>query len=272
MSDKPSPFLLKFWWLLPALLAAAGAVAAWFYRERPIGIESLPTSVVQSAVALEGYFSGPPARRVEYRVNITTEIHGDRAESKIHQTAEHIGGGWIRRSDDWYDGGAPNPTYQERLLSYRNILQVHTKHRVIAPIVHALLAEFGWLVDTAHTQSAVMTGTFPAGEGSSLAVDQSRIAPVDPQTSLLKAVTYERQIVCKKDGTFDGGTFGPALTGPLTQVSCISKRSHAPGDTITVYVWHPEVRMFLLVRSEKPAAFGGTEVQTRRFESIEITP
>jgi hypothetical protein len=55
-------------------------------------------------------------------------------------------------------------------------------------------------------------------------------------------------------------------------VSCRSIRSHRPGEVVTVYVWHPEARMFLLVRAQQPAPFGATETITRQIETLSITP
>jgi hypothetical protein len=272
MANDSAPFLLKFWWLPLALLAVAAAIAAWIYRERPIGLESLPDSLLQSSASLEVGLGEPPARRVEYRARVTIEAQGLRGDSTVLHVAEHLGGGWIRRSDDWYDDGASKSTYQERYLIHRNVLQVFQKHRMMAPVKHDLLAEFGWLADTASAQAVAVAGVFPQEEGSSITVRQSRAAPTDPRTLVPKTVPYERHIECRRDGVVEGSTLGAALSGQMVRVSCRSRRSHVPGEAINVYVWEPKARIFLLVQAQQPTPLGGTETQTRRIEALSIFP
>lgn len=103
-------------------------------------------------------------------------------------------------------------------MSYRGIVNVYQKHREMAPIVHDVLAEFGWLADTALTHAAETKGAFPEEEGSSLSVRQARLAPTDAQTLVPKQVKYDRHIDCRREGSVDGGTLGPALAGPLARV------------------------------------------------------
>lgn len=272
MADEPAPFLIKFWWLPPALLAVAVGIAAWNYRERPFTLDSLPESLLQSAASLESSLGEPPARRVEYRARITTDAQGQSDETTVTHIAEHLGGGWMRRFDYWHEGGAPRATYQERYLLHRNLVQVVQKRRVLAPFVHDLLAEFGWLTDTASGQSVAVTGAYPSDESFSLTVRQSRVAPTEPQNQALKDIAYERTIECRRDSVVEGSTLGSALAGQLPRFTCRTKRSHLPGEAINVYVWEPRARLFLLVQVQQPAPLGGTETQTRRIEALAITP
>jgi hypothetical protein len=272
MAKDPAPFLLKFWWLPPALLVLAAVIAAWIYRERPLVLGSFQDSLLQSTASLEIGLGEPPAQRVEYRTRVTIESQGQRSESTIHHVAEHLGGGWIRRSDHWHDGGASRSTYQEQYLIYRNVLQVFQKHRVMAPFVHDLLAEFGWLDNSTTAQAVAMTGEFPRGEDSSMSVRQSRVAPTDSQTLVPKRVPYERHIECRRDGVIEGSTLGSALSGQMVRVSCRSMRSDLSGESINVYVWEPKARIFLLVQAQQPMPLGGTETQTRRIEALSIVP
>jgi len=242
------------------------------YREQPIGLQALPASLLASTASMESGLGEPPARHVEYRARVTIEVQGQRSESIVRHVAEHLGGGWIRRSDHWYDGGASTSTYQERYLLHRNLLQVHQMRRVMAPFVHDLLAEFGWLADTAQAQSVVTAGAFPQEEGSSISVGQMRVAATDPQNLVPKETPYERTIECRRDGVVEGSTLGSALSGPLVRVSCRSMRSHLPGEAMNVYVWHPNSRMFLLVQARQPTPFGGAETHTRQIETLSITP
>lgn len=161
MATDSQPFLLKFWWLPPALIAVAAAIAAWSFRERPIELNSFPSSLLQSPAPFEASLGEPPPHRVEYRAQVTIDVYGQRGESTVLHVAEHVGGGWIRRSDSWYDDGAPKSTYQERYLIHRNFLQVFRQHREKAPFVHDLMHEFGWLTDTASAQSVSVIGRFP---------------------------------------------------------------------------------------------------------------
>jgi hypothetical protein len=272
MTSDSSPFLLRFWWLLPALLVVVTAVAAWVYRERPTSLQSLPASVLPSTAAVESGLGEPPARKVEYRARVTVEVQGQRSESIVRHVAEHLGGGWIRRSDHWYDGGASTSTYQERYLLHRNLLQVSQMRRVMAPFVHDLLAEFGWLADTTRAQSVVKAGAFPGEEGSSISVRQTRVAATDQQNLVPKEMPYERTIECRRDGVIEGSTLGSALSGPLVRVSCRSVRSHLAGEAITVYVWHPKAGMFLLVHAQQPTPLGGVETHTRQIETLSVIP
>lgn len=98
-SDSP-PFLLKYWWLPPALLVVAGAIAAWFYREEPIAFGLVSSSFFRSPGPLETRPVEPPAGRVAYRSRVIIETQGQRVESRIDHVVEHLGGGWIRRSED----------------------------------------------------------------------------------------------------------------------------------------------------------------------------
>lgn len=272
MATDSAPFLLRFWWLPPALIAVAAAIAAWNFRERPIERSSFPDSLLLSSAPLEAALGEPPPPRVEYRARVTVEAHGQRGESTIHHVAEHVGGGWIRRSDSWYDGGAQSSTYQERYLIHRNFLQVFRQHREKAPFVHDLLHEFGWLTDAASAQSISFTGSFPKETNSSLSVRQSRIAPTEPQSQIPKVSPYERNIECQPSGLVEGSTLGSALSGQLAQVTCRIRRSDVPGEVTNVLVWEPKSRLFLLVSSRQPTTLGGVEVQTRRIESISIGP
>lgn len=272
MAKDSPPFLLKFWWLPPALLAMVAVIAAWTYRERPIEVESFPDSLLQSTAALELRLGEPPPQRVEYQARITIEVQGQRSDGKILHVAEHLGGGWIRRSDYWYDDGASKSTYQEKYLLYRNVLQVFQKYRVKAPLVHDLMAEFGWLENTASAQAVVVVGVFPHEEGSSISVRQSRIAPTDSQTLVPKKVPYERHSECRRDGVVEGSTLGSALSGQMVRISCRLTRSDLPGEAINVYVWEPKARIFLLVHSQQPTPLGGTETHIRRIEALSIMP
>lgn len=274
MVKDPSPFLIKFWWLPLALIALAAAIAAWIFREQALDLHLVSDAVARSTAPVEAKLIEPPARRVEYRARVTTGAEGQGSEATIKHVAEHIGGGWIRRSDDWYEGGSLKPTYQERYLIHRNLLQAYQKRRVIAPIVHDLLAEFGWLADAAQAQTTVVVGAFPQEEGSSLSASQARVAPTDQETLVLKEHNYERKTECKHDGVVDGSTLGPALSGPMTRVTCRVQRSDRPGEIVNVYVWHPTARIFLLIETEspQPAWLGGTETLTRRIEALSISP
>jgi hypothetical protein len=272
MATDSAPFLLKFWWLPPALIAVAAAIAAWHFRERAIEPSLFPASLLQSPAHFEAGLGEPPARRVEYRAQVTIEAHGQRGESTVHHVAEHVGGGWIRRSDSWHDGGARSSTYQERYLIHRNVLQVFRQHREKAPFVHDLMHEFGWLTDTASAQSVSVAGNFPQENDSSLSVRQSRIAPTEPQNLIPKASPYERNIECQRSGLVEGSTLGSALSGQLVQVTCRIKRSDLPGEVTNVFVLEPKSRLFLLVSSQQPTTFGGIEVQTRRIEALSVLP
>lgn len=272
MATDSAPFLLKFWWLPPALIAVAAAIAAWHFRERPIEPSSFPASLLQSSAPFEAALGELPPPRVEYRAQVTIEAHGQRGESTVHHVAEHVGGGWIRRSDSWYDGGAQSSTYQERYLVHRNFLQVFRQHREKAPFVHDLMHEFGWLTDSASAQSVSVAGGFPQEADSSLSVRQARIAPTEPQSLIPKASPYERNIECQRSGLVEGNTLGSALSGQLAQVSCRIKRSDLPGEVTNVFVWEPKSRLFLLVSSRQPTTLGGVEVQTRRIEALSIGP
>jgi hypothetical protein len=272
MTTDSAPILLRFWWLPPALLAVAAAIAAWAYREKPIALDSFPASLLQSAAPLEVRLGEPPARRVEYKAQVTIEAHGQRGESTVHHVAEHIGGGWLRRSDRWHDGGAPKSTYQERYLIHRNFVQVLRQHREVAPIVHDLLDEFGWLTDAASTQAVTVAGSFPQEDGSSISVRQSRIAPTEPQTLVPKETPYERNTDCKRAGLVEGNKVGSALSGQLIQITCSLRRSDLPGEVTNVFVWEPNARVFLLVNSQQPTKMGGVETQTRRIVALSISP
>jgi hypothetical protein len=272
MADDSAPFLLRFWWLPPAMLALAAVIAAWAHRERPLDLQSSPAAVLQSVASLETAQVEPPAKRVEYRAHVTIEVQGQRSESIVRHVAEHVGGGWIRRSDDWYDGGASTSTYQERYLTYRNAVQVYYKHRVMAPFIHDLLAEFGWLADAAQAQAVETAGVFPHEEGSSMTVRQTRVAPTDQDNLVPKQVPYERRIECRRDGAIDGSTLGSALSGPMAKISCRLRRSHVPGEVSNVYVWEPRARIFLLVQGQQPTPLGEIETQTRRIEALSIEP
>jgi hypothetical protein len=240
MASDSSPFLLRFWWLPLALLAVATAIAAWVYRERPLGLQSLPASVLPSTASVESALGEPPARQVDYRARVTIEGQGQRSESIVRHVAEHLGDGWIRRSDHWYDEGASTSTYQERYLLHRNLLQVYQKRRVMAPFVHDLLAEYGWLADTTRAQSVVTAGAFPREEGSSISVRQNRVAATDKRNLVPNEMPYERTFECRRDGVVEGSTLGAALSGPLVRVSCRSMRSHVPGEAINVYLWRSQ--------------------------------
>lgn len=272
MATDSAPFLLRFWWLPPALIAVAAAIAAWHFRERPIERSSFPAALLQSSAPFEAALGEPPPPRVEYRAQVTVEAHGQRGESTVSHVAEHVGGGWIRRSDSWYDGGAQRPTYQERYLIHRNFLQVFRQHREKAPFVHDLMHEFGWLTDTASDQSVSVAGRFPQDTDSSLSVRQSRIAPTEPKNLIPKASPYERNIECQRSGLVEGSTLGSALSGQLAQVTCHIKRSDLPGEVTNVFVWEPKSRLFLLVSSRQPTTLGGVEVQTRRIDALSIGP
>lgn len=248
------------------------AVTAWNYREKPIELHSFPASLLQSPAALEVGLGDLPPRRVEYRAQVTIEVHGQRGESTVLHIAEHIGGGWVRRSDFWHDGGSPNSTYQERYLIHRNFLQVFRQHREMAPLVHDMLDEFGWLTDTASAQSVAVAGNFPQEEGSSLSVRQSRIAPTEQQNLVPKLSPYERDIECRQSGMVEGSKLGAALSGQLIQVSCRLRRSDLQGEVTNVFVWEPKARIFLLVNSQQPTTLGGVETQTRRIVSLSIVP
>lgn len=270
-SDAP-PFLSRFWWLPPVLLAVAMAVAAWVYRERPLNLQSLPASVLASTAAIESELGDPPPRMVEYRARVSTDVQGRRSVTTIRHLAEHLGGGWFRRSDNWFDEGATTWTYQERYLTHRNFLQAHRQHRGMAPLIHDLLAEFGWLGDSAIAQTLISAGRFPWEAGSSISVRQSRIAQIDEANLVAKETPYERTIECQRDGVVEGSTLGPALSGPLVRVACRSNRSHLSGETKNVFVWHSEAKLFLLIESQQPSALGGVETQTRLIEALSITP
>lgn len=270
-TDSP-PFLLKFWWLPPALIATAAAIAAWHFRERPIETTAFPATLLDSTTTFEATLGEPPPSRVEYRAQVIVEVHGQRGESTVHHVAEHVGGGWIRRSDSWYDGGAQSWTYQERYLIHRNFLQVFRQHREKAPFVHDLMHEFGWLTDVASAQSISIAGSFPQETDSSLSVRQSRIAPTEPQNLIPKASPYERNFQCQRSGLVEGSTVGSALSGQLVQVTCHIKRSDLPGEITNVFVWEPKSRLFLLVSSRQPTTLGGVEVHTRRIETFSVGP
>jgi len=272
MSTDSQPLLLKFWWLPLALIAVAAAIAAWSFREQPVETNSFPVSLLQSPAALEAELGDPPPQRVEYRAQVIIEVSGQRAESTVRHIAEHVGGGWVRRSDSWYDGGAAKSTYQERYLLHRNFLQVFRQHREKAPFVHDLLHEFGWLTDTASAQSVSIAGKFPQETGSSLSVRQSRVSPTEPQKLIPKPTPYERRIECQRSGLVEGSSLGAALSGQLVQVTCRIRRSDLPGDVTNVFIWEPKARLFLLVSSQQPTTFGGVEVQTRRIEALSIFP
>jgi hypothetical protein len=272
MATDSAPFLLKFWWLPPAVIAVAAAIAAWSFRERPIDPTSFPAPLLRSSAAFEAGLGELPPQRVEYRVRVTVDVHGQRGESTVHHVAEHVGGGWIRRSDSWYDGGASRSTYQERYLIHRNFLQVFRQHREKAPFIHDLLQEFGWLTDAVTGQSVSVAGAFPKETASSLSVRQSRIAPTESKNLVPKPSPYERNIACQRDGLVEGSTLGSALSGQLVQVTCRTRRSDSPGEVTNVFVWEPKARLFFLVRSQQPAPLGGVEVQTRRVEALSIAP
>jgi hypothetical protein len=272
MATDSQPFLLKFWWLPPALIAVAAAIAAWSFREQPIETNSFPASLLQSPTALEAELGELPPQRVEYRAQVSIEVSGQRVVSTVRHVAEHLGGGWVRRSDTWYDDGAARSTYQERYLLHRNFLQVFRQHREKAPFVHDLMHEFGWLTDTASDQSVSIAGKFPQETASSLSVRQSRIAPTETQSLVPKATPYERTIECQRSGLVEGSSLGAALAGQLFQVTCRIRRTDLPGEVTNVFVWEPKARLFLLVSSQQPTTLGGVEVQTRRIEALSIQP
>ena len=146
------------------------------------------------------------------------------------------------------------------------------QHREMAPLVHDLLHEFGWLTDSAINQSLALSGDFPKEEGSSLSVRQSRVAPTDPQPLVRRTSPYERTIECKRTGLVEGRTHGSALSGRLIEVSCSILATGSPGEVTNVFVWVPSARVFLLVKSQQPGKLGGVEVQTRHIEALSISP
>lgn len=272
MATDAPPFLLRFWWLPPALIAVGAAVAAWSFREQPIELRSFSSALLESSAQFEIGFGGPPAERVEYRASITIDVNGQQVEGTILHVARHLGGGWIRRTDAWFDTGATKSLYEERYLSHRNLLQVFRQHREKAPLIHDLMHEFGWLTDVATAQSLTQSGDLLNEDGSLLSVRQSRTAPTEPHDLIPKAAPYERIIECRRSGLVEGSTHGSVLSGPLPQVVCRIRRSDLPGEVINVFVWEPRARLFLLVNSRQPGRFGGDEVQTRRIESLSISP
>lgn len=270
-AESPSA-RLRLWWLPPATIVLAAASAAWTYRERVIDLNTLPPEVIRSSAALESTIGETPPRRVEYRAVVTIEFAGGRSESTIRHVAEHLGDGWIRRSDDWYDGGASSSTYQERQLLHRNLVQAYRKYRVMSPIVHDLLAEFGWLDDSVRSQTSVSSGAFPEQEASSLSVRQTRMSAADPQTGRVKDVRYDRTMTCRREGVIEGAQVGPALSGPYARVSCRLSRGQVSGEGVNIYVWHPQARLFLLIRGEQTTSIGTLETQTRRIDELSIRP
>ncbi len=270
MATQSAPILLRFWWLPPALIAVATAIAAWHFRERPIERSSFSASLLKSSAIFEATLGEPPPPRVEFRAKVTIEADGQRGESVLHQVAEHVGDGWVRRSDYWYDEGAPRPTLQERYLIHRNFVQVFRQHREKAPFIHDLMHEFGWLTDVASAQSVSVVGVLPKETDASLSVRQSRVAPTGPHDLIPKASPYQRNIECRRSGLVDGGTLGSALSGQLAEVTCRVERSDLPGEGTNVFVWEPRSRLFLLVSSKAPTTLGGVETQTRKFESLSI--
>jgi hypothetical protein len=221
-AETDAPWLVRYWWVFPAVLVATALAVGATHRERPLTLDDTVPQVRQVLDTPSHPVGQQDWRQLEVLSDRSfSPTHGPMVRSEVRTRWERLSGHVFRRADDWYDVGGSKALYQERTVSWLGLLGLRWVAREPAPIFHDILEDAGWLGDrTLDVTSLRVDPDFPLREGAGFSARAMRQVDPIPGASKAGPATREHQVTCRAAAPLASVSGLETLQGSWFAVDC----------------------------------------------------